>query len=541
MRFTGAHAKRSVHHVRTATRYPRQAPAEDTDSGEDSDSDEEDGVESDDSDDSDDEMDASEMLGLEPSVMPNAADSLVTNGDDSVTFTLAPSAAATTSPDNANPFNLQTPAATNAPTTPMPNRGGGGGGEEGLSQGTQHLLIAAGSIGGTILILFIIMFIVRARTGASYGDLLRFRVPRRKQDMEPGPGWNNNPVPSYEWGGRSSPDSKEPSVTRSRKTWLPPPRPAPARGTMFGAPSTVGPDSSVSQQPPRTVTSVSRRADRPTADENPVMRSFLEEKTPTKPQAQAPWQQPLEHPNHQQGASISSTGREPSVAEDQLIDDYNKSTMTPLDTASGPQQRPESVLPPPPALGSAASGRPQLRSFFLGGLPTPTPKISRFSWTNSQAPTTPHQAPAAAAAAAADGQRYSVATSRSSVARYRTVDSWVNHQANRLEEQRLRDELATPTTAGGMPRGGPPEPVPDVPDRYRESAGVVAGQASGGSAAGPATEVDGGAQEGSTAGVHKHTPSDASVFRQHPGTEVVIQQQRLIPSDVLDSGVKPAL
>lgn len=124
--------------------------------------------------------------------------------------------------------------------------------------------------------------------------------------------------------------------------------------------------------------------------------------------------------------------------------------------------------------------------------------LSRFSWSNSQAPRTPMTA---TTESTVPYQRYSIATSRSSIARFRTVDSWVGNQAGRLDEESLQGYLKQ---YGLQP---PDEPVPDVPKHYQAK--------------------------------HRTNLSDATVFRQHPGTRVDIPTSRvsLIPSDVLDGQV----
>lgn len=107
---------------------------------------------------------------------------------------------------------------------------------------------------------------------------------------------------------------------------------------------------------------------------------------------------------------------------------------------------------------------------------------SRFSWTNSQAPRTP----------GADQSHFSIATSaRSSVARFRTVESWVGNQAGRIDEDRVQDHFKQTV------------PVPDVPEQYK----------------------------------HRTNASEATIFNVHPGNEVVIPRRSRIPSEILDKRV----
>ncbi|KAL0263592.1 hypothetical protein SLS55_002573 [Diplodia seriata] len=152
---------------------------------------------------------------------------------------------------------------------------------------------------------------------------------------------------------------------------------------------------------------------------------------------------------------------------------------------------------------------------------------SHFSWTqSSQAPPTPiePQTPGTIA-------RSSVApTERSSVARFRTVDSWVGNQTGRIPSTQLRTQphmsyrQSTSTNGGlgqvdeGQAGWQPEQPaavdVPDVPTV-------------------PSQYQPGGAyhQRQNTA------YSDATVFRQHPGEEVKIPRGSLVPSEVLDAHV----
>lgn len=138
-------------------------------------------------------------------------------------------------------------------------------------------------------------------------------------------------------------------------------------------------------------------------------------------------------------------------------------------------------------------------------------KLSHFSWTNSQAPQTPRE------------PRYSIATSEASVARYRTVESWVGQQTYAVQERQIRELLQIPSTptqeteAQKLRQTSPPlnlqtqeemletDPFPDteLPKQYR----------------------------------HQKKLSDASVFRQHPGEVVRVPSGRRVPSEILDRAV----
>ena len=93
--------------------------------------------------------------------------------------------------------------------------------------------------------------------------------------------------------------------------------------------------------------------------------------------------------------------------------------------------------PAAPTFKQFMSNRPSISQRpGLGGINN----SSRFSWTNSQAPQTPHD-PSRDTLNVPLG-RESFMTNRSSVPRFRTINSWVNQQSNRVE--------ALPTTRTQM-------------------------------------------------------------------------------------------
>jgi hypothetical protein len=131
--------------------------------------------------------------------------------------------------------------------------------------------------------------------------------------------------------------------------------------------------------------------------------------------------------------------------------------------------------------------------------PSP-PKDSRFSWTNSQAPKTPIQP-------AEITSRFSVATSRrSSVPRFRTVESWVGQQADHLEERAFQEYLER-----------------EIEDKISEPTGPRV----------PRKQIKDGNNRLVT------QSSDSPMFRQHPGTEVRLPRVSLIPSEILDTRLGP--
>ena len=138
--------------------------------------------------------------------------------------------------------------------------------------------------------------------------------------------------------------------------------------------------------------------------------------------------------------------------------------------------------------------------------------------------------------------RESVATARSSLARFRTIDSWVSQQAARVEEQRLR-EMARPRrgsnlsgedrdTGVGVGVGvgmGAEDGVPEVPDLPPNASLLgVPGGVPGGRAAARLQR-------------HDSSATEATVFRQHPGTEVRMSVRSLVPSEILNSKIRPSV
>jgi hypothetical protein len=96
-------------------------------------------------------------------------------------------------------------------------------------------------------------------------------------------------------------------------------------------------------------------------------------------------------------------------------------------------------------------------------------------------------------------------TTRSSVPRFRTIDSWVNQQSTRIEEQRLKQQfrMTQSTTYSD-------DEVPEMP---------------------PVPKMD---QE--TRHKRHDTVDTAPIFKQHPGTEVRFSTRSMVPSEVLDMG-----
>lgn len=145
---------------------------------------------------------------------------------------------------------------------------------------------------------------------------------------------------------------------------------------------------------------------------------------------------------------------------------------------------------------------------------------SRFSWTNSNAPQTPHD-PSRDTVAQPIG-RDSFMTQRSSIPRFRTVDSWVNQQSNRIEEQRLKQQFRMTQSSTGSDDVDEVPEIPVVPKTFKEGNGL----------AGKAIRHE---RHDTTTSVQT-----APIFKAHPGTEVRFSVRSTVPSEVLDMGRRNA-
>ena len=131
-------------------------------------------------------------------------------------------------------------------------------------------------------------------------------------------------------------------------------------------------------------------------------------------------------------------------------------------------------------------------------------KVSHFSWTNSQAPKTPNET------------RFSIATSTSSVPRYRTIDSWVGAQTGRIDPARFQEHLRREGRASV-------ESIPDVPSMPLKSPTKTSKSSKSSKSSKPSKHSQ-----------HRPDMSEPSIFRVHPGTRVDIPRASTVPSEVLD-------
>ena len=217
----------------------------------------------------------------------------------------------------------------------------------------------------------------------------------------------------------------------------------------------------------------------------------------------------LDLPNPHQVAARKMSARSISLyAREQTIkNDVNE--MPPSRQTS--QRQPPSGKPSSPVLPIGRTSHEffeesdlsfQSRPTCLGDIgPSSTsspPKVSRFSWTNSQVTKTPQES------------RFSVETSTSSVPRYRTVESWVGVQVGRIDAAKLQQHLRQQANRQSS--------IPSVPDL-------------------PTTRPS-SPQPKKLIKQRRHV-SDVSVFRMHPGTEIKFPRGSPIPSEILDTQVMP--
>ena len=132
-------------------------------------------------------------------------------------------------------------------------------------------------------------------------------------------------------------------------------------------------------------------------------------------------------------------------------------------------------------------------------------------------------------------------TQRSSIPRFRTIDSWVDQQANRLEEQKLRDQFRNTQmsqVSSASVEEEQRDTVPEVPLLPKN----VTGLRDGVKIPIPASPSPRGLP-GRNVKHERHdtrtTVETAPIFRQHPGTEVRFSTRSAVPSEILDMGRKP--
>ncbi|KAF2396854.1 hypothetical protein EJ06DRAFT_173958 [Trichodelitschia bisporula] len=303
-----------------------------------------------------------------------------------------------------------------------------------ISETTQHLVIAAGSVAATIALTLIAYVIYRLSRGATLRSIfttLPRRAPPPPKDDDTLLAWDRKP-----WN---------PSGSTLELTPPPPSRPRSHTSTSWPNPRGQSPSRSPFPPPNRAIF-------RTDAHERPGL-SFP---PPTRASLVASF------------SGFSDPPPPPPARDDPLprTPPRGTSDLSVLMPLYGAASSPTILPSASPPLRAAASPPP-----------SPAALPSRFSWTDSAAKTP------------VDG-RFSRATERSSVARYRTgVESVYS------------------AGTGVYPAGMGTPAVPAVPARF------------------------------TSGGKRRTAQSEATVFRQHPGTEVVIPHGSRIPSEILDGKI----
>jgi hypothetical protein len=462
-----------------------------------------DGDDSDDEDDLEDVVQATKTAATRsPSLLPSP-----TSTSSLASFALPPGA------EQANQASSNPTAVSKHFHSPRPSGGGGGG----ISQTTEHLLIAAGSIGATIIV---VMILLAFRTMRKHGITFPEAVKRARYKFSRGGPPPPPPPKEGDWGTAvhsqdisSYPDAPRPSLARSGSASSQQPLIAPLR------------TNSLNRQPS------SARASVPMP---PVERSFLLDPAP-------PGRRPS---NPSEVHTTSSTALPLQTHEGSATArDAESISSSTLGFPLPPKTQNMSPRPPPPTFRQFLNNRPSISAKQGLG-----PMVSRFSWTNSNAPQTPHDPSRDTNSHIAPTPgRDSFMTQRSSVPRFRTIDSWVGQQASRLEEQKLQEQL--PVTRNSTYSEGPdmsnvPEEseVPDVPALPKNVAALQNGSARQPQ---PLRRSPSSGLPGKNIRHERHdtntTNETAPIFRQHPGNEVRFSTRSLVPSEILNTKMRTSV
>ncbi|KAF1847118.1 uncharacterized protein K460DRAFT_352298 [Cucurbitaria berberidis CBS 394.84] len=361
--------------------------------------------------------------------------------------------------------------------------------EGGISRTTEHLLIAAGSIGATIVIVMIILAIYTMRKrGLSTRDV----VQRAKNRMNRGP----PPPPKYDMDNKQSYDD---DYANAKNKSVLPPIPA-AIKSRSGSLSTKTP-----------LQALGRSASQRNLESGGLGNRSFYNSTPSR---QDSHRRDISATPSSPILPIQSMRRSASTRNTRSLNGDEEA----LQYSDSPQQR---ALPPAPTFRQFLSNRPSISHRpGLGGA-----MMSRFSWTNSNAPQTPHD-PSRDTVAQPIG-RDSFMTQRSSVGRFRTVDSWVKQQSNRVEEQRLKQQFRMTQSSTSSGEGDDVDQVPEMPAVPKKSKDARASSL-------PGKDIKHQRHDTTT------TVQTAPIFKAHPGTEVRFSVRSEVPSEVLDMGRKNA-
>ncbi|KAI9678706.1 MAG: hypothetical protein M1817_005763 [Caeruleum heppii] len=317
---------------------------------------------------------------------------------------------------------------TSVPTAPPPAAA-----TKSPSQKLTPYFIAAGSIGAFIVTLVVIYFVLRCRKRTS-GGFLSFLTPRRRQESYVRqPDLSTTPPPPGEWDNiMTYADKHKDSMTFStRSASSPSHRTDPPRAKAFTPPPPLklARSSFIGRERGNIVRASINRHPLTTLNENAYSRS-------------------------ESFSNNSSSQHKPSVA--QLISNGASSntttrpnsrkgsgTHTHTSNSSLSSGFGEGALPPPLASPLGLTPLKHLHSRQRSSLKG----TSQFSWTTDQFPHLNLNAPPSSI-------RDSTTSDGESVARFRSVDGWVDYQSSRAE----RDNT---------PRGSPPRGAGAAGERSR--------------------------------------------------------------------------
>ncbi|KAL9089968.1 MAG: hypothetical protein Q9165_005497 [Trypethelium subeluteriae] len=359
-----------------------------------------------------------------------------------------------------------------------------------LSDGAEDLIIAFTSVGGTLLFLFLIYAFYQMRRGVPFNELLNFKhAIRRRKIREAALPISSNP----------------PSRPDTANSWN-------AQNT-FATATAEKVDTRKGPQKPRMVmirtnsnTSPNLNTTHDTFPEKPASAPSPQDAASNLTSRPTNW--PLRSTRNSRASSaiLPSAAAADAATQDPSRSDSRSTrnrTITPSASETYPIHTPTPERQPPTG-----------------------PTLSRFSWTEaaSQEPPTPRFALGLA-------ERQSVATStRSSLPRFRKVESWVGNQMGRLDSVLFRNQPGL--QEGG--EGAGEVAVPVVPQHGKVWKGVVKGAEGQGREDQRALV---GVQEEVEAG-HARQVSDATVFRQHPGTMLPPPRASVIRSEDLDQRLR---
>jgi len=150
-----------------------------------------------------------------------------------------------------------------------------------------------------------------------------------------------------------------------------------------------------------------------------------------------------------------------------------------------------------------------------------------------------------------ESERYSTFSDAESVARYRTVESWVGQQAGKYEEARIQDrigfqldeaigELHRAASTRDNKRNTKMKTIP-----LKDASSVYVDGVDSDEEGDQVTELSLVPEamrkasmkrtKSTTKRRHKTNDSDLTIFRAHPGTKIDIPNSARIPSEILDS------